>query len=55
MYIGLITIHVNWLDSDALDMKQCLVDIFHFHFTVIIADVGQHHLLPDFKCLRWPG
>lgn len=36
-------------------MKQCWVAISHFHFTVIIADVGQHHLLPDFKCWRWPA
>ena len=50
MHIAPHTIHINLLGWDALDVKQCLVAIFHFHFTDIIADVGQHHLLPDFKC-----
>ena len=55
MHIAPHTIHINLLGWDALDVKQCLVAIFHFHFTDIIADVGQHHLLPDSKCWRWPG
>ena len=33
MYIGLYTIHVNWLDSDALDMKQCNAWLTFFIFT----------------------